>query len=107
MRKSAKPIATPTPPRPRGRPRAAFDPAANAAIGQRIRQARERAGLSQTAAAQAAKITQEYLSEIEAGKKEPSLAVLRRVTTAVGILLPDLLRGELGCEIGEIVPEGE
>ena len=40
-------------------------------FGARIRAAREAAGLTQTAAASAAGISQPYLADLEAGKKDP------------------------------------
>jgi len=54
-------------------------------LGNAIREARTSAERTQAATAVAAGITQEYLSEIEAGKKEPSLAVLRRLAESLSV----------------------
>jgi transcriptional regulator with XRE-family HTH domain len=54
------------------------------AIGDDCRRLREDAGESQTAVARAAGVAQAYLSAIEAGEAEPSLAILGRVGAALG-----------------------
>lgn len=49
-----------------------------------LRQARRRAGLSQTALARRAGVTQPVVSAYERGHREPSLATLRRLVAASG-----------------------
>lgn len=79
-----------------GRPRTrkpAAPPAADT-IGRRIAAARNRAGISQASAAAAAGIGQPYWADIEGGHKEPTLAVLRKIATALGCQPADLLPAE-------------
>jgi transcriptional regulator with XRE-family HTH domain len=56
-------------------------------IGSRIRTAREGLGLSQEALAARARLNTSYLSQIERGRKAPSLEVLSRLATAVRLPL--------------------
>jgi len=65
-----------------------------ATIGSRIRKAREDLGLSQEALASRARLNTSYLSQIERGKKEPSLTVLRRVAAAVNLTLSEVFAGD-------------
>jgi transcriptional regulator with XRE-family HTH domain len=55
-----------------------------AGVGETYRTAREDAGLSQRHVATAAGISQSYLAEIEAGRAEPSLAIVVALATALG-----------------------
>jgi transcriptional regulator with XRE-family HTH domain len=49
-------------------------------------------GLTQVNLAGKARVTQPYLAELEAGKKQnPSLAVLQRLAKALGVPMTDLL----------------
>ena len=65
-------------------------------FGVRIKTAREAAGLTQAVAAEAAGISQPYLADLEAGKKDPETAV----STALGRLadLKTRLAKALGVE---------
>ena len=58
---------------------------------QRLKAAREAAGLTQSTAAATAGITQGYWSEVEAGQHVPALATLAAMARAVGIPLHDLV----------------
>jgi XRE family aerobic/anaerobic benzoate catabolism transcriptional regulator len=60
-------------------------------IGGRVRAARARRGLSRRAAAQAADVSERYLAQLEAGDGNASIVLLRRVATAVGVALPELV----------------
>lgn len=60
-------------------------------IGERIRQLREKAGLSGNAFAKAAGISQPYLWEIENGQTEPSLSSLEKIALALNVKLKSLL----------------
>lgn len=60
-------------------------------LGRRIRAARKAAGLTQASAAERAKIQEETLRAIEAGKRGPSRAVLRRLADALGVTAARLL----------------
>ncbi|MDW8006457.1 MAG: helix-turn-helix transcriptional regulator [Thermomicrobium sp.] len=61
-------------------------------LGQRIRALREAQGLRQEDLAARAMVNQSYLSQIENGKRDPSLDVLERIADALGIPVADLLR---------------
>lgn len=70
-------------------------------IGRQIAEARRARGLSQSAAARKLKITTMYLSRLECGRQEPSLRVLRAISTLFNVEIvvhPDL---ELGPALGE------
>lgn len=62
-------------------------------IGTRIRAAREAAGLTQAELADrvGSGLTQSHLSQLEADKHEPTLAMLRRLAAALGIEPASLL----------------
>lgn len=63
------------------------------AIGRRLRDAREGAGLRLVDVAAAARVSPQYLSEVERGRKEASSEVLAAVTGALGMTLGDLAGG--------------
>jgi transcriptional regulator with XRE-family HTH domain len=54
-------------------------------IGQEIRRAREKAGLTQEELGFRAKITRQYVSLLELDEKSPTLDVLLRVCRAMGV----------------------
>lgn len=59
-------------------------------FGDRLRAARRAAGQSQAALGRLVGVTQTYISELEAGKKErPSYDIIRRLTAAVGAPLTE------------------
>jgi len=53
-------------------------------VGLNLRRLRHAKGLSQEELAHAADIHQTYLSGVEGGKRNPSVAVLDRIATALG-----------------------
>ena len=55
-----------------------------------IRVFREHRGLSQERLAKAAKIARPYLAELESGRKQGSVAVLKRIALALGLELGDI-----------------
>ena len=59
--------------------------------GTRIRRLREEAGLSQAEMAERAGTTQDRVSRIERGRTEPTLAMLRRLASALGTCVEDLV----------------
>src|SRR5918997_6036728 len=63
------------------------------AIGRRLRAAREAAGLRLVDVARLARVSPQYLSEVERGRKEASSEVLSAVTGALGMTLVDLAGG--------------
>lgn len=65
-------------------------------IGTRLRDARESLGLSQEAVAARAGLNTSYLSQIERGKKAPSMDVFVRLATAVNLTLAELFADQEG-----------
>jgi transcriptional regulator with XRE-family HTH domain len=64
-------------------------------FGERLKQARESAALTQQQAAEAAGVPQSYWSRLETGgRQNPSMDVLVRVARAVGVSLDDLTRDD-------------
>lgn len=55
-----------------------------AVVGKYLRQARVAAGLTQEAVAAKARISREYLSQLERDEKTPTVTVLVRVSVAMG-----------------------
>jgi ribosome-binding protein aMBF1 (putative translation factor) len=61
-----------------------------ATLGQLIRQAREARGWSQAELAKRAKLTQAYLSYLEADERQPSLSIAARLSRQLAIPLDEL-----------------
>ena len=61
------------------------------AIGSAIREARISAGLSATALAKAAQVSQPYISQLESGVASPSIQTLYRIANALHLSPQDLL----------------
>jgi transcriptional regulator with XRE-family HTH domain len=53
-------------------------------VGLNLRRLREAKGLTQEELAHSADVHQTYLSGVEGGKRNPSVAVLDRIATALG-----------------------
>ena len=68
-------------------------------IGARIKEAREKANITQEVLAEKADITVVYLSKIENGKVHPSLETLYDVCTPISL--------ELGVALGNAVTESD
>ena len=62
-------------------------------LGQAVREAREQRGFTRKALSTSANVSERYLAQLEAGEGNASIALLRRVATALGIDLADLLSG--------------
>lgn len=62
-------------------------------IGRLLRAARDDRGLRLVDVAARARLSPQYLSEVERGLKEPSSEVLAALTDALGITLVDLAQG--------------
>lgn len=65
------------------------------AIGRRLKVLRERAGLSQRALAKRASVTNSMVSQIEAGKINPSVGALKRILDGVPIGLSEFFAFEV------------
>lgn len=63
----------------------------NRQLGQRIQEARRVKGWTQEDLAHHAGLDFSYLNQLENGKRNPSLATLHKIATALGVPLKDLL----------------
>lgn len=61
-------------------------------LGEELRKAREKAGLTQEQVAARAKITREYVSHLERGESSPTVDLLRRVCGAIGVKAWQVIR---------------
>ncbi len=60
-------------------------------FGNRLKQCRKLAGLTQETLAERAGVCSKYIGEIERGRKNPSLDVLQKLASALNIELSDFL----------------
>src|SRR5438552_5455417 len=60
-------------------------------MGKRVRDARERRGMSRRAVSEAAEVSERYLAQLEAGEGNASVVLLRRVAGSLGVPLTDLV----------------
>ncbi|MCG8400856.1 MAG: helix-turn-helix domain-containing protein [Firmicutes bacterium] len=75
-------------------------------IGQRIKIARERQGISMNALSKKSGAAQSAISEIESGKRQPTFEVLEKIVTGLGLTLSDFFSDhapELPPEIRQLV----
>ena len=61
-------------------------------VGRWLREAREKAGLSQAEVARRAETDRSYLSDLERDKQTPSLHVLLRICRALHVSAADIIR---------------
>lgn len=73
----------------------------NKIIGQRIKNARLKAGLTQEKLAEAVDLSVQHLSKVENGRKGLTLATATRITNALGITL-DLLVHEQSNDMKKV-----
>lgn len=66
--------------------------AARARFGARLRSLREAAKISQVELSRRAGLSQEAISRLETGSREPRLETLKRLAQGLGVALPSLLR---------------
>jgi len=62
-------------------------------LGNRVRSLRKERGLTQVELAEMLGVDRSYLSEIETGKKDPSLRVLKTIADGFRLTLSQLLNG--------------
>lgn len=62
-----------------------------AELGRRLRAGRQKRGLSVAALAEQAELSRRYVTETEAGRANPSILVLAKLASALGLALPTLL----------------
>ena len=67
------------------------DAAFIASLGDRVRDARARRGMSRKALAHGSNVSERYLAQVESGETNPSIMVLRHVAQALGVSLVELL----------------
>lgn len=60
------------------------------AVGLRVRQERQRRGMSRRALAEASGVSERYLAELERGAGNASLLLLRQVASALNVRIEDL-----------------
>ena len=68
-------------------------PSGNAALGARLRELRKKKGLKLVALANKSGVSLAYVSEVERGRKLPSLEILDRLAGALGLSILDVLDG--------------
>ena len=61
------------------------------AMGRRVREARERRGMSRRALSESAGVSERYLAQLEGGEGNASVVLLRRVAAALSVSLTDLV----------------
>ena len=64
-----------------------------AAMGRRVRDARERRGMARKVLSQSAGVSERYLAQLEAGEGNASVLLLRNVARALGLPLTELIDG--------------
>ena len=68
-----------------------MEPPIAAAFGAVLRERREAVGISQEQLADRAGLHRTYISLIERGKRTASIEVVRKVSTALGLTMTDLI----------------
>jgi transcriptional regulator with XRE-family HTH domain len=61
-------------------------------VGINLQRLRRDKGLSQEELAHSAEVHQTYLSGVEGGKRNPSIGVLERIVSALGVDIEELFR---------------
>lgn len=64
-------------------------------VGQRVRQRRAQQGMSRKRLAEVSGVSERYLAQLESGQGNMSIALLRKVTTAIGMSLGSLMAAEV------------
>src|SRR5512142_3209371 len=60
-------------------------------LGERVRTLRNQRGMSRKALAQHAKVSERYLAQLETGKGNGSIVLLRRISRAIGMPVTQLV----------------
>jgi transcriptional regulator with XRE-family HTH domain len=61
-------------------------------IGMRLRQTRKAQGMSQYELAAKAKVSREYIRQLEAGRSDPTVGMLEKLAKALRVPVTDLLK---------------
>jgi transcriptional regulator with XRE-family HTH domain len=64
-------------------------------VGQRVRLQRARKSMSRKRLAEVSRVSERYLAQLESGQGNMSIALLRKVTTAIGMSLGALMAAEV------------
>lgn len=67
-------------------------------LGKRIAYLRQEKGMSQLSFSFESGIAKSYLSELESGKRNPTVKVLNRIAIALGVTIEELFRGIVPLE---------
>jgi len=78
----------------RSEPPAADDAVFLSALGRRVRERRERLGMTRKLLAQQAEVSERYLAQLESGEGNVSIVLLRRIAGALNLTPAVLLDGE-------------
>jgi len=68
-------------------------------LGERVREVRARRGMSRKILARDSGVSERYLAELESGRGNASILVLRQITQALNLPLADLVRAEDGQSV--------
>jgi transcriptional regulator with XRE-family HTH domain len=79
------------------------------ALSANVKKARKNLGLTQQDVAQAAEVSPSYISQVESGKRVPSLEVLLRISDILNVSLPQILGYQEILTIQDVLksPEGK
>lgn len=64
-------------------------------VGQRVRRQRSQMNMSRKRLAEVSGVSERYLAQLESGQGNMSIALLRKVTTAIGMSLGSLMSAEV------------
>ena len=62
------------------------------ALGRNLASLRRKRGLTQEKVQELTGVSQQYLSELEAGRRNPTIRLVQRIATALGVDPADLVR---------------
>ena len=69
-----------------------------AQLGKRVAYLRKEEGMSQLALALSSGVAKSYLSELEKGKRNPTVKVLNKIAIALDLTIEELFRGVVPLE---------
>lgn len=64
-------------------------------VGQRVRKQRSQKSMSRKRLAEVSGVSERYLAQLESGQGNMSIALLRKVTAAIGMSLGELMSAEV------------
>lgn len=70
-------------------------------VGLRVRRQRAEKGMSRKRLAEVSGVSERYLAQLESGQGNMSIALLRKVTTAIGMSMGALMSAEVTDSLGE------